>query len=314
MALVVKKIKGRDYYYSFLSYFLVNKSKSFSKYVGVEKPRERELIKIEDSFKDELILKISGIAYSNLLTNKDDVIKSLLFRGLFSQKYRKLTDLKRRKYDIDSTVIFTLTTLTTEEVDVELADVENAFSKNSKFTQREQVSKNMLNAVDSIKQRRELTKKYMLELHRMIMTGFETKNPGRLRDRQVYLHRRGDSRPDGRVELSYRPPSYNKVDSLLDGFFKWYSNSDLNPVEKAAIAHYNLYKIHPFLDGNKRICRLIFNKTLIDNGFPLINISLHKEEYFDALVSSIEKDKPKMLVDFAFKQYYLQVKEFLKER
>ena len=313
MTLVIKKIKGRRYYYSFLSYFLVDKSRSFSKYIGVAKPGEKELIKIEDSFKEELISKRFGKSYSNLLLSKDDVIKSFLFRDLFNKKYQGLTDLKKRKYDIDSTIIFTLTTLTTEEVDVELADVEKAFGKESRFTQREQISKNMLNAVESIKQHHELNKTYLLELHRVIMANFETKNPGRLRDRQVYLHRRWDSAQPGDTELSYRPPHYNKVNSLLDDFFNWYNNSNLNPIEKAAVAHYNLYKIHPFLDGNKRICRLIFNKTLIDSDFPLINISLNKEKYFDALVFSVENNKPKTLVDFALRQYYLQVKEFLKD-
>jgi len=40
MTLVIKKIKGKKYYYSFLSYFLINKSKSFSKYIGAKKPSE----------------------------------------------------------------------------------------------------------------------------------------------------------------------------------------------------------------------------------------------------------------------------------
>lgn len=312
MTLVMKEIKGRKYYYSFLSYFLINKSRGFSKYIGIAKPKEKELIGIEDAFKSGLIQKISGKTYSNSIVNKDDVIKSLLFRDLFNKKYQGLTDVMRRKYDIDSTVSFTLTTLTTEEVDVDLADVKNALNKESMFTRREQISKNMLNAVDSIKQHHELNKKYLLDLHRMIMASFETKKPGRLRDRQVYLRRKEDSTLSGGTELSYRPPSHIRVNELLDGFFNWYSRSDLNPIEKATLAHYNLYRMHPFLDGNKRICRLIFNKTLIDNGFPLINISLNKEEYFDALIISVEKNEPKPLIDLALRQYYVQVKDFLK--
>jgi Fic/DOC family. len=59
------------------------------------------------------------------------------------------------------------------------------------------------------------------------------------------------------------------------------------------MAHYKLYKIHLFLDGNKRICRLIFNKMLIDDHFPLINISVNKEAYFDSLILSVETNNPK---------------------
>jgi len=84
-----------------------------------------------------------------------------------------------------------------------------------------------------------------------------------------------------------------------------------HPIEKATIAHYKFYRIHPFLDGNKRVCRLIFNKTLFDDGFPLLNVSLEKEQYSEALIEAVEKDQAKKLTEFVLKQYYAQVKEFL---
>jgi Fic family protein len=307
MALVIKKIKGKSYYYSFLSYFLLNKSKSFSKYIGVSKPQEKELHRIENSFKEEIIYKISGKPYTAEILNKDEIIKSLLFKDIFNKKYQNLTELRKRKYDIDSTIQFTLTTLTTEEVDVDINDVRRALEKESRLTQREQISKNMLEAVESIKQKHMLDEKYLLELHKTIMASFETKTPGRFRKRRVYLRMRGS-------EISYHPPDYSKIKELIDAFITWYNSSDLNPIEKAGMAHYKLYKIHPFLDGNKRICRLVLNKTLLDNGFPLINISYEKGAYFDALVDSVEDEKPKVFIEFTLKQYYAQVKAFLIER
>jgi Fic family protein len=310
MALVIKKIYGKSYYYSFLSYFLVNKSRSFSKYIGIQKPTKEDLAIIEKRFKEEIIKRISGKPYSEKLIGKDEVIKSILFRDLFSKKYEKLTAPKKRKYDIDSMVLFTLTTLTTEEVEVSLDDVKNAFEKESSFTQKERISKNMLNAVESIRQPHTLDKRYLLELHKTTMASFETKHPGLIRDKQVYLHKIAENNPIG-IELSYRPPGPDKINQLLDGFIGWYKNCSLNPVEKATMAHYKLYKIHPFLDGNKRICRLIFNKTLLDENFPLLNVSMKREDYFEALIESVEKDHVKILVEFVLKQYYKQVREFL---
>jgi len=261
-------------------------------------------------FRIEIIEKLATKIYTYELTDTDDVIKALLFRDLFNKKYENLTESKKRKYDIDNTILFTLTTLTTEEVDVNLNDVKNAFEKNSHFTQKEQVSKNMLNAVESIKEKHSLDKNYLFRLHKMTMASFETKTPGLLRNKQVYLHKIGESGIS--IELSYRPPTPDRIEKLLDEFIEWYGNSKLNPIEKATISHYKLYRIHPFLDGNKRICRLIFNKTLIDEGFPLLNVSIEKEEYFDALINSTEKDNAKVLVDFMLEQYYKQVKDFLK--
>lgn len=311
MSLVIKEIKGKRYYYSFLSYRLLKAPKSFSKYIGLKRPSEKELNRIEEKFRTELIKRLCSQNYSNLLVSKDDVIKSLLFCAEFDKKYKKMTSIRRRKYDIDSTVIFTLTTLTTEEVDVDLTDVKNALIKASGLTLREQISKNMLQAVESIREHHKLDDKYLLKLHNTIMARFEMKKPGKFRTKQVYLYRRGTLGPSGDRELTYRPPAHGKVIKLLNNFVRWYNDSALNPIEKASLAHYELYRIHPFLDGNKRVCRLLFNKTLLDGHFPLINISANKEAYFDALITAVETNNPKPFVEFALKQHYLQVKEFL---
>lgn len=310
MSLVIKKIYGKNYYYYSLTYFLYDgKVKNFSKYVSIKEPTKTKLAGLENRLKNEIIKKLSGKLYTVELISKDDVIKTLLFRNLFNKKYEKLTALRKRKYDIDSTVLFTLTTLTTEEVDVSLNDVKNAFEKRPNLNQREQISRNMLNAVESIKKPHKLNKNYLLELHKMTMASFETKTPGAIRNKQVYLQKISNDRRS--IELSYRPPEHNQVNKLINEFIEWYGKTNLNPIEKATIAHYKLYKIHPFLDGNKRICRLIFNKTLLDEGFPLLNISMEKEYYFEALIESVEKNQAKRLIDFVLSQYYKQVKGFL---
>ncbi len=311
MSLVSKEIKWKNYYYSFLRFRLAKNPKSFSKYIGATKPGKQKLKIIENNFKKELTQRLAGRTYSAGLISPDEVIRSLLFRDLFREKYTSLTELKRRKYDIDRTVSFTLTTLTTEDVNVDIDDVENALKKRSALTEKEEISKNMLKAVESIKHKHTLTKEYLLELHKTIMSGFETKTPGSFRNRRVHLYRYAD---DGsKTEIAYRAPVRAKIEDLVQEFCDWYNKSDLNPIEKAALSHYKLYRIHPFLDGNKRICRLIFNKTLIENGFPLLNISVRKEAYFDALIESVENGRPKALADFALNEYYKQVRDFLSE-
>ena len=116
------------------------------------------------------------------------------------------------------------------------------------------------------------------------------------------------------TEIAYRPPHYSKINKLIADFVKWYNSTKLNPIEKAAQAHYRLYKIHPFLDGNKRICRLILNKTLIDDGFPLLNVSVKKEAYFQALIRSVERGLPKKMAEFILEEYFRQMKDFLKKK
>jgi fido (protein-threonine AMPylation protein) len=311
MALRIKTVKGKKYHYLDLSYFIANKTKTFSKYIGSKKPSKSELAKVEQSFRAQIISKLSGKQYTNEFISKDNLIKALLFRDAFNKKFSFLSGVQKRKYEIDSTILFTLTTLTTEDIDVSLSDVKQAFAKEKQLSMREQISKNMLKAVESIKEKHILNKQYLLDLHKTIMASFEGKNPGKIRTGQVYLQKRDEKNLLG-TEIDYRPPHFSKVDKLLDEFIDWYNATPLNPIEKAAQAHYKLYRIHPFLDGNKRICRLILNKTLIDEGFPLLNISTKKEQYFQTLIDSVEKDLPKKLAEFTLKEYFKQIKEFLK--
>ena len=310
MALRIKNISRKKYYYLDLSYFVSNRSKTFSKYIGTKKPLRNEIAKIEDSFRSEIISKLAKKHYVNKLISKDDLIKALLFRDAFNNIFSLLSDVQKRKYEVASIILFTLTTLTTEGVSVSLRDVQNAFEKTKQLNMREQISKNMLKAVESIKVNHKIDKKYLLELHKTIMASFEEKTPGKLRKQQVYLHMQDTQHPLGK-EIAYRPPHYSKLNKLIDKFVRWYKLTRLNPIEKAALAHYNLYRIHPFLDGNKRICRLILNKTLLDEGFPLLNISAKKERYFQSLIDSVEKDTPKKLAEFTLKEFFRQTKEFL---
>lgn len=312
MQLRTKTVHGKKYYYLELSYRVLSKLKTFSKYIGAKKPSKKELEKIEEEFKSGAISKLAGKEYTNELISKDDLIKALLFKEAFNKKFASLSKVQKRKYEVDSTILFTLTTLTTEGVDVSLDDVVNAFEKDRQLSMREQISKNMLKAVESIKEKHVLNKQYLLELHKKIMSSFEDKTPGQTRSRQVHLYKQDPKNPLG-IEIGYRPPHYGKINEFLDGFVEWYNSTKLNPIEKASIAHYKIYKIHPFLDGNKRICRLVFNKTLLDEGFPLLNISLKKEPYFQALIAAVEKDQPKKLAEFTLKEFLRQAKEFLKK-
>ena len=153
MALRTKTINGKKYYYLDLSYFVSNKSKTFSKYVGTKKPLRNDIAKIGQSFKSEIIAKLAGKHYDNKLISKDDLIKALLFRAAFKNAFSSLSGARKRKYEVDSTILFTLTALTTEGVNVGLRGVQNAYGKNRQLNMREQISKNMLISAENASSR-----------------------------------------------------------------------------------------------------------------------------------------------------------------
>ena len=128
MTSLAKTISGKEYYYSQLVYFIFVKTKGFSKYIGLKKPSEAKLAEVEEKFRTELVEKLSGKKFTVENISKDDFIKALLFNQAFKKKFNSLTPMQKKKFEIDQTILFTLTTLTTEDVDVSLNDVKNALS------------------------------------------------------------------------------------------------------------------------------------------------------------------------------------------
>lgn len=71
------------------------------------------------------------------------------------------------------------------------------------------------------------------------------------------------SGPIGRERVHFEAPSAGKLASEMSAFLSWFENSsNMDPILKAAIAHFWFVTIHPFEDGNGRIARAIADMAL----------------------------------------------------
>ncbi|VDK76687.1 unnamed protein product [Litomosoides sigmodontis] len=86
---------------------------------------------------------------------------------------------------------------------------------------------------------------------------------------------------------SFTPISANMIPGEMEEMVKWLNDDDsllLDPIERAAIAHYKLVSIHPFIDGNGRTARLLMNLILMQSGFPPVIIPVEaRSDYYDTL-------------------------------
>lgn len=81
-------------------------------------------------------------------------------------------------------------------------------------------------------------------------------------------------------------PSFLQVQQLISQFITWLNSMDvrrLPTVERAAETHFRLVNIHPFVDGNGRVARLLMNLILLQQGFPIAVIT--NEQRQDYLLS-----------------------------
>lgn len=85
-------------------------------------------------------------------------------------------------------------------------------------------------------------------------------------------------------EVTFRPPPAIEVPFLIRQFVYWlnkYTNpEDLHPVLKAGIAHHELVRIHPFIDGNGRVARALATLILFLGGYDIRQF-FSLEEYYD---------------------------------
>lgn len=126
------------------------------------------------------------------------------------------------------------------------------------------------------------------ELHEKLMTGVrgEQATPGRFRKIQNWIGKPG-STP---ATASFVPPPPDEVEPCLAAWEKFVHESDLPPLVTIALAHYQFEAIHPFLDGNGRVGRLLITLFLIERGIlptPLLYLSaffeVARRDYYEGL-------------------------------
>jgi len=98
----------------------------------------------------------------------------------------------------------------------------------------------------------------VLYLHHIVMAGIDP-GAGRFRQRPVYI--RG---------APLTPPPPEDVPEMVVRWLEWLDGDGLHyePVVRAALAHHAFEAIHPFIDGNGRVGRLLLNLLLMRSGYP----------------------------------------------
>ena len=125
----------------------------------------------------------------------------------------------------------------------------------------------------------------LLNIHRIITKDVmqNSGDCGVFRNRQVFVGRRIFDGTGFKEEVEYMPPKTEEVPGLVDEFLEWLNLDktwEINPVLLASIAHYEIARIHPFIDGNGRTARLLATLILYLTGFDHRRI-FALDDYYD---------------------------------
>jgi len=129
-----------------------------------------------------------------------------------------------------------------------------------------------LDAVHSLTEKGKIKMGDILNIHRLVSKNVlrDNKYSGIFRDRQVFVGKRVFDGTGFKEEVEYMPPKTEDVPDLVKEFIDWLNLEktwERNPVLLAGIAHYEIAKIHPFIDGNGRTARLFATLILYLSGF-----------------------------------------------
>lgn len=134
-----------------------------------------------------------------------------------------------------------------------------------------------------------IEKQEILSLHRSVTAKLiEKEKSGKFRKGPVYIVNVGKNRKE---KLVYTPPEALSVPRLIDELLDWLvHNSQIHPVIRAGLLHYQFETIHPFTDGNGRTGRLLTLLHLYQSGWSFKKVLVledyynrNREQYYQAL-------------------------------
>jgi Fic family protein len=149
-----------------------------------------------------------------------------------------------------------------------------------------------------------LSLRFIREVHERLMRGVRggSSNPGEFRHLQNWIGTSGSRITDAK----YVPPPVLDMHAALDAFEKFlHAPSHLPPLIRFALIHYHFEAIHPFLDGNGRVGRLLITflfhtEEMLDH--PLLYLSgffeRHRADYYRLLLNVSQRGEWQEWIDY----------------
>ena len=218
------------------------------------------------------------------------------------------TEVAEQVYNSNAIESSTLTLEETEKILLQI-DLDRYITEREIFE-----TKNLARVVTYIDKKakeQELNLDMILTLHKMLVLNIRDEIAGRFREKNEFV----------RVGTHIAPNPQEVVGLLIKMLVEYLASSHENIIKRLARLHLTFENIHPFIDGNGRIGRVINNYLLIREGFVPVNIKfIDRKKYYQAfkefdsksITFTMEEIIGKALTNSYYKRLaYLEGKEII---
>jgi len=214
---------------------------------------------------------------------KEKLLQSIKGKKRKLDRSRPLSPSVVRKLDEEFTIAWTYNSNAIEGNTLSLQETEIVINRGitigGKTVNEHFEAINHKNGIDYIKsvinRKEKITEKTIKKLHELILHSIDDTEAGNYRRQNVRI-----------LGANHIPPQSVKIPRLMNEFIEWlYQNEYANSIPQlTADIHYKLVMIHPFIDGNGRVARLLMNLILMKHGYPpAIILKVDRKRYYRVL-------------------------------
>ena len=269
------------------NYLIYNKRKNGkwvkkSKFIGTGNISKKKISQLKKKFEEELIINKK---YEYL--KREDVKKVEHLKKIYIEKINKLSKEEFEKFEDSFFTELTYNSNAIEGNSLSLEEtslvINEGIVPEGKSLREIYEAKNHAEALNFLKKYGgDLNEELILKLHSIILKNISERFAGKYRKSGVRI-----------AGSDFKPPGPEKVPQLVKNLIYWYrkNKNKYHQFELATLVSMEFVTIHPFVDGNGRVSRLLMNFLLNKKHYPWINIyNKHRQKYLTAVRKANDED------------------------
>lgn len=284
----IRAVKGK------LQNYLVSNSRQDgkwiknSKFIGYGKIAKGKIKLLKKDFERELIMNLES---SNI--TKEQISKIENLKKTYTQK---IDGLSKEEFEKFENAFFTELTYNSNAIEGSSLSLEDTrlilnegITPDGKTLREINEVKNHAESMHFLNSYKgDLNEEFILKLQAIILKNISGNFAGRYRETSVRIFGSDVHFPEAII-----------VPQLVKNLVYWYkkNKTQLHPFELAILFSMKLVSIHPFIDGNGRVSRLIMNFILKKNGYPWINIYMKQRANYLKAVRAANDEKYNQIVE-----------------